>query len=191
MARLVSLALTAGLFLTPGTAYAQERSPGSVSRPLSPRNANYTIDVRLDAQAHTLSGHETLVWTNISGAATRELQFHLYYNAWRNGQSTFMKETRLAGGWRSQDDLRDDEAAAINVTNMQVTAGAIPPTDLTSLIRFIAPDDGNVDDRTVMAVSLPAEVQPNQSITLDITWQSTIPRTVFRTGVVGINIVNI
>ncbi len=99
-------AVLALLLLTLGSAYAQERTPGSVQRPLSPRNANYTIDVRLDAAARTLTGRETLVWTNVSNAATSELQFHLYYNAWRNNQSTFMKEQRLAGGRFGRQDWK-------------------------------------------------------------------------------------
>ena len=173
------------LFLTLGSAYAQERTPGSVQRPLSPRNANYTIDVRLDARAHTLTGRETLVWTNISKAATSELQFHLYYNAWRNNQSTFMKETRLAGGWTNRTDLNPEELAAIDVSSLKITGGPIPATDLTASMRFIAPDDGNGEDRTVMAVTLPAAIQPNRSVSLDISWTLKIPRTVERTGVVG------
>ena len=62
------------------------------AQPLSPRNANYTIDVTLDARARTLTARETLVWTNITSASTGELQFHLYYNAWRNADSTWMRE---------------------------------------------------------------------------------------------------
>ena len=92
-------AVLAILLLTLASAYAQERTPGAVPRPLSPRNANYTIDVRLDAPARTLTGRETLAWTNISTAAATELQFHLYYNAWKNDQSTYMEESKLAGGW--------------------------------------------------------------------------------------------
>ena len=34
------------------------------AQPLSPRNANYTIDVKLDSRARTLTARETLVWTN-------------------------------------------------------------------------------------------------------------------------------
>ena len=140
-------AVLAILFLTLGSAYAQERTPGSVPRPLSPRNANYAIDVRLDAAAHTLTGRETLVWTNISKAATSELQFHLYYNAWRNNQSTYMRETQLAGGWTNRSELEADELAAIDVSSVKITGGPIPAADLTGSIRFVAPDDGNEDDR--------------------------------------------
>ncbi|MGH9203112.1 MAG: hypothetical protein ACRD2A_17945, partial [Vicinamibacterales bacterium] len=46
---------------------------------LSPRNANYDIDVRLDHSAKTLTGRETIRWRNISRHATSELQFHLYW----------------------------------------------------------------------------------------------------------------
>src|SRR6266550_419716 len=166
------------LLLTLGSAYAQERTPGSVPRPLSPRNANYIMDVRLDATARTLTGRETLVWVNISKAAASELQFHLYYNAWRNTQSTYMKETQLAGGWTNRSRLDADELAAIDISSVKITGGAIPSTDLTASMRFIAPDDGNEDDRTVMAITLPSAIQPNQSVTMDIAWTSKIPHAV-------------
>ena len=58
----------------------------------SPRNANYAIDVALDHDARTLTGREVLTWRNISPVTTSELRFHLYYNAWRNTRSTWMRE---------------------------------------------------------------------------------------------------
>ena len=132
-------AVLAVLFLTLGSADAQERTPGSVQRPLSRRNANYSIDVRLDARAHTLTGRETLIWTNSSNTATRELRFHLYYNAWRNDQSTFMKEQQLAGGWSARSNLEADEMAAIDISSLKVTAGAVPAADLTSATALGSP----------------------------------------------------
>ena len=152
---------------------------------LSPRNANYTIDVRLDTRARTLSARETLVWTNITTAPTGELQFHLYYNAWRNTDSTWMREHRLTTWWSSVAARRADEFAAIDISSLKITGGAIAPVDLTKEMRFIAPDDGNEDDQTVMAVTLPAPVGPGQTITLDIAFTAKIPRTFARTGVIG------
>ena len=52
-------------------------------------------------------------------------------------------------------------------------------------MRFIAPDDGNEDDRTVMAVALPAPVGPGETITLDIAFTAKIPRPFARTGAIG------
>ncbi len=165
-------------------ALAQPRPPGSVTPPLSPRNANYTIDARLDAAARELAGRETLVWTNISAAPARELQFHLYYNAWRSNDSTFMREARRGAGWWSSRELASDQHASMEIASLKIVGGATP-ADLTSAIRFIAPDDGNDADRTVAAVALPSPVDPQQTISVEIVWRSAIPRPVARTGVVG------
>jgi hypothetical protein len=72
-------------------------------KPLSPRIANYTIDVNLDPNKRTINGHEILTWFNKSNDKISELQFHLYMNAFRNNRSTFMKESR-----RSKKDTKED-----------------------------------------------------------------------------------
>ena len=50
----------------------------------SPRNASYEIDARLDEAAKTMHGKETIRWRNITDLPTNELQFHLYWTAWRD-----------------------------------------------------------------------------------------------------------
>jgi hypothetical protein len=164
---------------------ALARAAAADAQPLSPRNANYTIDVTLDTRARTMSARETLVWTNITSASTGELQFHLYYNAWRNADSTWMREHRLTSWWQSVASRRDEDFAAIDISSLRITGGALAPADLTRQMRFIAPDDGNKDDRTVMAVTLPATVGPGQTITLDIVFTAKIPRPFARTGAIG------
>ena len=152
---------------------------------LSPRNANYTIDARLDAQARTLTARETLVWTNIANASTTELQFHLYYNAWRNTDSTWMREHALTTWWGQVAERRTEDFAAIDVSSIRMIGSAAAAVDLTKAMRFIAPDDGNADDRTVLAIALPAPVEPGQTITLEIAWTAKIPRPFARTGAIG------
>src|SRR5919201_5037695 len=63
----------------------------------SPRIANYSIDARLDPSTRTISGDEVLIWRNTTANGVATLQFHLYYNAWRNPQSTWMREHRVTG----------------------------------------------------------------------------------------------
>ena len=156
----------------PAQSYDQP-APGA----LSPRNASYTIDARLDHAARTIAGRETIRWRNISTATATELQFHLYWNAWRDAESTWMRERRLAG---SRDPVRDDAWSSIDVTSLRV-AGA----DLTAQMRFIAPDDGNEADRTVMSVPLPAPVAPNGEVEIEMAWTSRVPRPFARTGYIG------
>ena len=107
------------------------RALSADAQPLSPRNANYTIDVTLDTRARTLSARETLVWTNITNASTDELQFHLYYNAWRNDDSTWMREHTLTSWWQGASTRRADDRAAIDISSLTLKGGAIAPADLT------------------------------------------------------------
>src|SRR5262245_56896214 len=83
----------------------------------SPRNANYDIDVALDTATHTLKGRETLRWRNISRQDAAELQFHLYWNAWRNADSSWMRERRLGGNRRP---VRPDAWSSIDITSIRV-----------------------------------------------------------------------
>ena len=153
------------------------------SAQLSPRNASYAIAARLDPKSRTLTGDETLTWRNTSGAPAATLRFHLYYNAWRNTRSTWMRERRLAGdttlGSRPESDW-----GWIDVTSIRLL-GSGAPVDLTSRARFIAPDDGNADDRTVMEVPLDRPIASGQTANVQIGWSARVPRTFARTGTIG------
>jgi hypothetical protein len=143
----------------------------------SPRNASYTIDVRLNALARTLQGSELITWRNITHNATSELQFHLYWNAWINTRSTWMRES---GRTRRQSDA---DYSRLDLTSIRLVGDN--EADLAATQHFIAPDDGNAEDRTVMRVSLPGPVQPGETIQVEVKWTARVPRTFDRTGVVG------
>ena len=162
-------------------------APGDAQAPTSPRNANYDIDVTLDPAARTLTGRETLSWRNISPNATSELQFHLYYNAWRNSRSTWMRE-RLLGRGAALHNRPEADWGWVDVTSIRLSGGGSAGSDaadLTSDATFIAPDDGNPDDRTVLRVPLPAPVAPGETIDIEIEWTTRIPRPFARTGTVS------
>lgn len=72
---------------------APERLPTLFEEPLSPRIANYQIDVSLDPANRTLRGKQVLTWYNQTEETLTELQFHLYLNAFRNSRTTFMRES--------------------------------------------------------------------------------------------------
>ena len=82
-----------GIFVA-GVISAQVQPPVEFATPLSPRNANYTIEADLDPGSKMLNGHQTVVWRNTQETAAEELWFHLYWNAWRNTRSTWLLEDR-------------------------------------------------------------------------------------------------
>jgi hypothetical protein len=146
----------------------------------SPRNANYTIDARLDPEAHTIDGRLELEWRNTTGAPQATLPFHLYWNAFRNTRST----SSLGQGRRAASRARGGErgfgytdVTAVHVVGQGAEAAG---TDITHTLRYVQPDDGNREDRTVMEVSLPRPVEPQATVRLRLDWRSKIPH-----GVVG------
>ena len=149
----------------------------------SPRNANYRITARLDPATRTISGEETITWRNTSNIAATSLQFHLYYNAWRNTQSSWMRERILAGNTALAARGADDWGW-IDLSKMRVHRGGAV-TDVFPQLSFIAPDDGNREDRTVVEAPLVVPVQPGETIDIEIAWTSRVPRTFARTGVIG------
>ncbi|MCA1583213.1 MAG: M1 family metallopeptidase [Acidobacteria bacterium] len=154
----------------------------------SPRNANYTIDARLDRDSRTISGVETIRWRNIGHAAANEIRLHLYWNGWRNIASTWMRERALPGGaatltTRPEEDWSYSEIGTIAL----VGADGTPGPDLAATLTYLHPDSGNTEDRSLASLPLAAPVAPGETIALRITWQARVPRAFSRTGVIGNN----
>jgi len=177
--RIRDVLVTTLWFITAASSFvlAQPGRGGGITPPLSPRNANYTITARLDPATRTITGSETITWRNISSRAATELQFHLYWNAWKDTRSTFMRELALGGF--------TEERAAGDWSHIDVTSIKIGGADRTAAKHFIAPDDDNQEDQTVMAVVLPQPVEPGATATIEVAWTAHVPRTVARTGAIG------
>jgi len=141
--------------------------------PQSPRNANYTIQARLDPDQHTIQGSELLEWRNTSGTALSTFPFHLYWNAFRNNLSTSARGEGRRAARSTSPQERERGYGYIQVRSIRLVDGA--ETDLTPSIKYVAPDDGNPDDRTVMQVSTPSPVPAGAAVRFKIEWTSRIP----------------
>ena len=143
-------------------------------KPLSERVVAYQIDARFDAGKHALDATEVLTYRNLTGQPQDTFPFHLYLNAFQP-TSTFMREER-----RDRDDfeLRDKYKASAEVKSLEVVGMG----DLTSQIKFVAPDDGNPDDRTVFQVKLPRPVAPHESVQFRIAFHDKFGQVFARTG---------
>lgn len=155
----------------------QARDPDA----LSPRNANYDMSVQLSPEQRTLTGEQVLTWRNISDAPTSELRYHVYYNAWRNDHSSWFRTGR--GIDHDLSHVREGEWGWSDVHEIVLLRGG-EEIDL-GRGEFIAPDDGNPEDRTVLRVALPDPVRPGEEIRVRMRWTAKVPRTFARTGVRG------
>ena len=152
---------------------------------MSARNANYDIDVTLDPATRTITGSELITWRNPGQIPAYSIRLHLYWNAFRNTNSTWLKQRRLAGD-NPFGDAKADDFGYINVTRIvRVNADGSDGADLMTDLRFISPDDQNTDDRSLAAATLVEAVHPGQAMQLRVTWTGKFPRNFDRTGAIG------
>ncbi len=133
--------------------------------------ANYKIDVRLDPGAHSTDAEEILSWHNTSGTAVDRLLFHLYPNAFKSNNTTFMRE----GG-------REISPAARGWIDIIKFVDLRTNQNLTENIRYIQPDDGNLHDSTIIMVQLKRPVRARDSVSVSIDFQERLPQAVSRSG---------
>jgi len=154
---------------------AQE-GPAAALSGSTPNRVDYVIEARVDTETMRLAGRERIRFSNQTDTATRELWFHLYWNAFANNRSTHLTESggslkgvKIDGGWGWQ----------------RVTALEVGGVDRLTTFSFEQPDDGNPEDRTVFKVTLDAPVEPGATVECDIEWEAQIPRVRRRTGYKG------
>ena len=186
------LLLAAGVFWSLSThqappvlsaAVARAANPATAAPSRSDRVANYEISARLDPAKRLLTGSEIITWRNSTKVPTSELRLHLYYNAWRNDQSSYMRAAALSG--LSRRVLAGTDWGYCNVSSVSLLAAASSEATQALTTDFIQPDDRNEHDRTVLRVSLPEPVEPGASVRVRIEWELKIPRPFQRTGAIA------
>ncbi len=139
------------------------------------RIANYTMDVTLNSAKKIVSGTETLDWKNTAAQPVDTLYFHLYMNAFQDNRSTFMRES---GGRLRGQHFKKGKTGFIQIKKLELPGGR----NLLDSLRFVSPDDGNPDDRTVARLHLPQAVPPGNRIKLHIEFETKLPEVFARAG---------
>jgi hypothetical protein len=147
-------------------------------KPLSERIVHYEIDAKYDAVKHVVDATEVLTYHNVTGQALDHFPFHLYQNAFQQ-KATWVNEAKLMGSrdtgyakWEDKDYGSED------IKSLEVVGQG----DLTAQLHFIAPDDGNKDDKTVVDLPLRKPIAPGESVQFRIAFQTTFPETQARSG---------
>lgn len=153
---------------------------------------DYRLEASLDTETKIITGSATIIWTNRASVPVEDLRFHLYYNAWRDDQSSFLTSNRIV--LPDFSDWQDDEWAYIEIDSLSASmSGSSEPGpvkqsalfDLMGGCEFIQPNDANPNDRTVLRVVLPRPAQPEETLELRMDFRTKVPRTFARTGYRG------
>jgi len=167
--------LGAALLVLPTLGLPRQEAAGFAAAPA----LRYEIWVELDAAGKMLLGKEEIVWTNPSGEAVPDMLLHLYWNAFKNEESAFLREARAESMFGRGKAPNEGEWGWIDVTDIRLADG----TDLKSGLSFATPDGPeHPDDQTVVRILFPEPIQPGASVRLQLEFRSKIPRTVARSG---------
>lgn len=161
------LGLLVSAFAIRGEIFAQERIS----------TIRYEIWVELDDQNKILHGKENIIWFNNTKDEIKDMWFHLYYNAFKNENSTVIQESKKEGLLGVK--VKEGEWGWIDIKSIRLADGK----DLKPSMEFVTKDEPlHTCDQTVMRVLLPEPVKAGKEVELRIEFQSKIPRTILRSG---------
>src|SRR5512137_385217 len=78
----------------------------------------YEIWVELDAAGKMLLGKEEIVWTNPTRDAVPDMLLHLYWNAFKNEDSVFLREAAAESMFQGGSAPEDGDWGWIDVTDI-------------------------------------------------------------------------
>jgi hypothetical protein len=140
--------------------------------PLSARQTYYRIDAALNTDTKTVSGRMETYWVNKSTDIVPDIQLHLYMNAFKSNISTLNRESG------NLKEIKESETGRVDIKKFTDRSG----NDLKGKMTFIRPDDGNVNDETVVSVPLPEPSKPGDTVFLNIDFETKLPDLTRRTG---------
>jgi hypothetical protein len=146
--------------------------------PMSERVVHYDIDARYDVAKHIVDATEILTYHNVSGQPLDHFPFHLYQNAFQP-KSTWVREAKTQGSRDTgYDKWESKEYGSEEIKRLEVVGQG----DLTRNLKYIAPDDGNKDDKTVIDLQLAKPIPVGAFVQFRISFQTQFPETQARSG---------
>ncbi len=138
---------------------------------------DYTLRATLDPVTHIVHGEGTIDWRNTSVQPVRELWLHLYLNAFKNDQSTYLREQVGGRGSTPPEDW-----GWVDVRRLSLRDPDGKAADLWPNAELHRPGDF---DETDVRVPLPRSVAPGERVTLEVVFDDKLPVVVERTGYRG------
>jgi len=129
------------------------------------QTAIYKMNVNFDPSSKYITVKENIFWRNLTEFPTKELQFHLYANAFKNNK------TILAEAY----PLNEESQTEFEIQSLTVDGNS-------ARLRFFQPDIDNHEDSTSAKIILDRELKPSDSVNVRIEYKLKIPRYIKRLG---------
>lgn len=98
------------------------------------QSVEYTFNVKLIPDEHTLLGDETIIYRNNSPDTLKHIYLHLYPNAYRDKNTTFMKERRRFNNLHVRP-FPEENRGYIDISDFTIDDNPTPVTIYQTLLR--------------------------------------------------------
>src|SRR5690554_3567202 len=134
------------------------------------QNADYKMDIQMDAENHQYKGKQEITYTNNSPDTLNKVFYHLYFNAFQPGSEMDV---------RSRTIVDPDRRVGDRISKLtQEEIGYIKPSSFTQ--------DGKMANYiirgTVMEVKLNTPILPGATTIFNMEWDAQVPLQVRRSG---------
>lgn len=152
--------------------------PASVrgSIPPSAHVVDTTLVARYDEELHQIEGSARIAWRNRGPDAVDHLPFHLYMNGFRSADTAWMQQAR--GSHRAHAQDPEHPWGYIDVSAVHRVGG--PGRDGTPARTRLR--HAEHDEPSLMTVWLDAPLPPGQTVDLELSFVTQLPRVFARTG---------
>lgn len=130
------------------------------------QRVDYTIAASLDTAAAVLIGTACITYHNNSPDSLDRLYFHLYANAFRDGETVYAREELRISGSRALSRAGAADRGGLAVRSVAVDATSVPA----------------IADDSLLQVVLPSPLAPGAAQTLTIDFTLKVPRQFSRLG---------
>ena len=127
--------------------------------------ANYRFNIFYDNNPKKINVAEKIVWRNLTRYPTKEMYFHFYANAYKSNRTLFASEYYL----------NSESKTYLNIKSFKLNGQ-------TYKLQFVQRDVKNPYDSTVARVTLPFNINPNDSVNIEFRYSLKIPKSVKRFG---------
>jgi len=134
------------------------------------QRAEYSMDVRLDAKTHRVTGTQKLVYYNNSPDTLNKVYYHLYFNAFQPGSMMDVRSRNILDPDRRVTDriskLKDDEIGYQRIQSLKQDG-----KDINYHV-----------EGTILEVTLAKPILPKGKATFDMKFESQVPIQIRRSG---------
>lgn len=130
--------------------------------PLSPRITRYKIDAKLNVESKTVEGYMEAYWVNNTSETVPDVLLHMYMNAFKSLHTTLYSE------FKRTTSLNVTEKGRIDIQSFTDDKG----TDLLPSLQYFSPDDGNLQDSTVIKIILPLAAKPGDTVKIKVNFET-------------------